>query len=119
MADNCTVFKTWTTNSRVIRATAPNVTGPYTMADVVHAPFAHNPTVRRLPDGSVVLWMIGGWPTTPQRCGSQAEGGGAWGGAFGAAPPPLRPASKWQGPSCSAGAAIDPADRIRVGSDYR
>ena len=69
MEGGCDVYSSWKNNSRVIRATSVTVTGPYTFAAEVRIPFAHNPTVRRMPDGSIVLWMIGGWKTVPRICG--------------------------------------------------
>jgi len=70
MTQHCDVYTYWKTNSRIIRAVSVNVTGPYKFVAEVRPPFAHNPTVRRMPDGSIVVWMIGGWPTVQHNCSS-------------------------------------------------
>ena len=36
--------------------------------------FAHNPQIRQLPDGSFVMFMIGGWPETPCQCKYPLDG---------------------------------------------
>ena len=70
MTRNCTL-NDYGSNSRIIRATSTSgPMGPYTFASVVVAPFAHNPTVRALPDGSFALFMIGGTPSTERDCTS-------------------------------------------------
>lgn len=70
MTHNCTL-NDYGSNSRIIRATSTaGPAGPYAFADVVVAPFAHNPTVRELPDGSFVLFMIGGTPADERNCSS-------------------------------------------------
>ena len=63
----------WTTNSVVARSTAPALAGPYAFREVVVGPFAHNPTIRRAPDGTYVLFYIGGWPTKANTCRKQHE----------------------------------------------
>lgn len=67
MTLNCSLNQ-YGSNSAIIRAVADAPEGPYTYAETVVAPFAHNPTVRQLPDGSFVLFMIGGQPSTQQDC---------------------------------------------------
>ena len=42
-----------------LRAEAASLGGPFEAKETVLGPFAHNPTVRQLPDGSVLLFMIG------------------------------------------------------------
>jgi hypothetical protein len=69
MTLNCTLNQ-YGSNSAIIRAESTTPEGPYTYAETVIAPFAHNPTVRQLPDGSFVLFMIGGQPSTQQDCRS-------------------------------------------------
>ena len=73
MTWNCTL-NAYGSNSRIIRATSTAFAGPYAFADVVVAPFAHNPTVRQLPDGSFALFMIGGTPSVERNC---SGGGGS------------------------------------------
>ena len=73
MTHNCTL-NDYGSNSRIIRATSTTgPAGPYAFAEVVVAPFAHNPTVRALPDGSFVLFMIGGTPATERNCSSSSS----------------------------------------------
>jgi hypothetical protein len=68
MTHNCSLGDVGS-NSRIIRATsAAGPAGPYAFAEVVVAPYAHNPTVRVLPDGSFALFMIGGTPATERNC---------------------------------------------------
>eukprot|EP01059_Diplonema_ambulator_P033486 TRINITY_DN7026_c0_g1_i1.p1 TRINITY_DN7026_c0_g1~~TRINITY_DN7026_c0_g1_i1.p1 ORF type:complete len:421 (+),score=83.33 TRINITY_DN7026_c0_g1_i1:129-1265(+) len=56
-------------NSAIVRATSVNVNGPYTFQEYVVLPFAHNPTIRKLPDGSgYVIYFIGGNKATPKNC---------------------------------------------------
>ena len=56
----------WGTNSMIIRASSQNASGPYTFKDVVVQPFAHNPTIRRLPnDEGFVIFFIGGTVSNP------------------------------------------------------
>ena len=62
-------LESWGSNSYIVRAEADNITGPFTAMASVLGPFAHNPTVRHLPDGSVLLYMIGdGTGRTPRDC---------------------------------------------------
>jgi hypothetical protein len=52
---------TWHNNSRVIHATSPTATGPYTFVDETISVYSHNPTVARTRDGrGVILMHIGG-----------------------------------------------------------
>jgi hypothetical protein len=55
---NCGVAD-WVPNSRIIRAVSAFEAGPYTFAEEVLPPFAHNPQVQKLRDGTYTLWMIG------------------------------------------------------------
>ena len=50
----------WGSNSEIIRAVSTNgPEGPFQYAETVVSAFAHNPTVRKTPDGTIVLYMIG------------------------------------------------------------
>jgi hypothetical protein len=52
-------LSTWATNSECVRASAASPLGPFQVDEVVVPAFCHNPSVRRLPDGSYVLFSIG------------------------------------------------------------
>ena len=70
MTKNCSLNQ-YGSNSAIIRATSPSPAGPFTYAETVVAPFAHNPTVRELPaGGGFLLFMIGGTgpPAAQQDC---------------------------------------------------
>ena len=54
-------------------------TGPFSFAQTIIAPFAHNPTVRQLPDGTFVLFMIGRQHSRA-RSGSSLFGLSLWSG---------------------------------------
>lgn len=74
MVNNCTL-NSYGSNSQIVHATSPSLDAPFTKQGVAIAPFAHNPTVRQLPDGSgFLLYMIGGTPSTPRNCGSNTSG---------------------------------------------
>jgi len=49
----------WVNASECVRATGPSPAGPFTDAAVVLGVFCHNPTLRRAPDGTYVLFHIG------------------------------------------------------------
>jgi hypothetical protein len=51
---------TWAQNSQVTHVTAPHVLGPYARAEVAVGVWSHNPLVRAMPDGTLVMWHIGG-----------------------------------------------------------
>eukprot|EP01061_Rhynchopus_euleeides_P021841 TRINITY_DN3564_c0_g1_i1.p1 TRINITY_DN3564_c0_g1~~TRINITY_DN3564_c0_g1_i1.p1 ORF type:complete len:397 (+),score=19.88 TRINITY_DN3564_c0_g1_i1:44-1234(+) len=56
-------------NSAIARASSKNVSGPYTFQEFVVLPFAHNPTIRKLPNGEgYIIYFIGGNTATPQIC---------------------------------------------------
>ena len=62
------------TNSQIIRATSTDPQGPYTFRDVVVEPFAHNPTIRELPnDTGFVIFFIGGTKSKPVDCRQHNE----------------------------------------------
>jgi hypothetical protein len=70
----------WGSNSAVVRATGSAAAGPFTFAEVVVPPFAHNPTIRELPNSSgYVLFFIGNGQGTPVRCNTSRHGGGSRG----------------------------------------
>ena len=49
----------WVNASECVRAEGPSATGPFVDVEVVLGVFCTNPTVRRSPDGTYVLWYIG------------------------------------------------------------
>jgi hypothetical protein len=64
----------WVNASECVRATGPSPSGPFIDAAVVLAVFCHNPTVRRAPDGTYVLFHIGQPdPGRARNCSSAAE----------------------------------------------
>lgn len=65
----------WVNASECVRAEGPAPTGPFTDAAVVLGVFCHNPTVRRAPDGTYVLFHIGQPDPSRARttCSSSAE----------------------------------------------
>eukprot|EP00759_Apiculatamorpha_spiralis_P026156 PhF_6_TR29280/c0_g1_i1/m.42898 len=70
----------WKTNSRIIHAvqdTSHGVpltpAGPFRFTDQVLPTFTHNPKVFRAPDGTYLIFYIGGWATSPQVCNSSHE----------------------------------------------
>ena len=90
------------------RSISESVGGPYTFQEEVLPNFAHNPTIRRV-DGGYVIWYIGGWNMTADKCG--AEGGGDADAVEAMrAPPP---------PPCPATSKIDPKTSLREGGDYK
>ncbi|MFB6119914.1 MAG: glycoside hydrolase family protein [Halobacteriaceae archaeon] len=72
-------FGCWTTNSHVIRGTAPTPKGPFEFRDIVVPPgsegawdrMSHNPSIVRAPDGTYLLYYYGcnfeGARPTPNR----------------------------------------------------
>jgi hypothetical protein len=61
-ANECGVNE-WVPNSFVSHATAPSPVGPWTVRGVALPSFAHNPQVALHPDGTWLLFFIGGWHT--------------------------------------------------------
>ena len=51
---------TWGSNSQITHVEASSLGGPYTRKEVAVPVWAHNPIVRQAPDGTLVLWHIGG-----------------------------------------------------------
>ena len=55
-------------NSEIARAESADPAGPFAFKQVVRAPFAHNPTIRRLPKGGgFVIFFIGGNVVPPDE----------------------------------------------------
>lgn len=64
----------WVNASECVRAVGPSPAGPFVDADIVLGVFCHNPTVRRAPDGTYVLWHIGQSDAgRAHNCSSSAE----------------------------------------------
>eukprot|EP00755_Sulcionema_specki_P009995 Sspe_Gene.45205::Locus_22340_Transcript_1_1_Confidence_1.000_Length_1562::g.45205::m.45205 len=69
-SNGCSV-NSWKTNSFIFHAHGPTATGPWTGSDVSVNIFAHNPQTLRLPDGTWLMYFIGGWHyplSTRQNC---------------------------------------------------
>ena len=80
----------WESNSEITIATAPTQHGPFTPRAVLLAPFAHNPTLHRLLNGSLIVAHIGqGRAERPLITNCS---GGVTPPASGAPPPPPPPA---------------------------
>lgn len=61
----------WVNASECVRATGASAAGPFADAAVVSGVFCHNPTIRRVPDGTFVLFHIGqDDPGRVPACGS-------------------------------------------------
>ena len=87
MANHCPLGS-WTSNSIVARSvsTSGKPEGPYSFAEELLPPFAHNPTVRKAEDGTYVIFFIGNtpplffprrfWPRPFQQEGPQRANGG-------------------------------------------
>lgn len=66
---NCSVIQGWLRNSFIARSVSTaGVGGPYTFERKILPEFAHNPEIRQLADGSFLMFLIGGWRTTPCNC---------------------------------------------------
>eukprot|EP01064_Diplonema_japonicum_P023344 TRINITY_DN33777_c0_g1_i1.p1 TRINITY_DN33777_c0_g1~~TRINITY_DN33777_c0_g1_i1.p1 ORF type:complete len:395 (+),score=22.96 TRINITY_DN33777_c0_g1_i1:40-1224(+) len=59
-SEGCSV-DSWKTNSFIFHATGPSPTGPWTGSDVSIPIFAHNPQALLHPDGTWIIYFIGGW----------------------------------------------------------
>jgi hypothetical protein len=59
MAQQCSL-KHWTTNSQVVAAVADAPEGPFVRQNIALPPWAHNPETVRAPDGTWVLYTLGG-----------------------------------------------------------
>lgn len=74
------------TNSAIVRAESYSAAGPFHLKETVRHPFAHNPTIRRLPNNTgFVIFFIGGNPAKQLDCRSNVTTGAA----DAAAPPTL------------------------------
>lgn len=93
MARNCGLGS-WESNSEIVLARSATPDGPYEPAQTLLAPFAHNPTLHALPNGSLVIAHIGsGVPEHPliTTCTNGTTPGAPPGAAApGAAAPPAR-----------------------------
>ena len=64
----------WVNASTCVRAVGPTPIGPFVSEEIVLGPFCHNPTLRRAPDGTYVLFHIGQPdPTRIANCSSPSE----------------------------------------------
>lgn len=104
MANHCPLG-TWTSNSIVARSvsTSGSPEGPYAFVEELLPPFAHNPSVRKAPDGTYVIYFIGGWKTNASSCKGE------------------EPSTSIQlsDSNCTAGATFDAPTSIRIGGDYK
>ena len=63
MTQNCTLNE-WGSNSAIIHAVASTALGPFKKVDTPFLPWAHNPTVRALPNNAgFVIYLVGGQAT--------------------------------------------------------
>lgn len=53
-------LSTWSKNSQITHVTSPTLGGPYKRQEVAVPTWSHNPIVREMPDGTFVLYHIGG-----------------------------------------------------------
>eukprot|EP01084_Bolivina_argentea_P142153 249732_1 len=67
MVNNCTVASFYGA-SEIIRAESSNHLGPYTMKQVIFAPFGHNPQITQAVDGTYLLYYIGLPHKKPKNC---------------------------------------------------
>ena len=64
----------WVNASECVRAVGPSAAGPFVDAAIVLGVFCHNPTVRRAPDGTYLLWHIGkDDPSRAHNCTTSAQ----------------------------------------------
>jgi hypothetical protein len=56
---NHATLSEWTTKSSIMRATSTKPEGPYTLAELIVHPWAHNAYIVRDNDGTYALWQIG------------------------------------------------------------
>jgi glycine/D-amino acid oxidase-like deaminating enzyme len=62
------------TNSAIVRAEAADPSGPFVWQEVVRRPFAHNPTIRQLPNGAgYVIFFIGGNNVSSVDCHNETR----------------------------------------------
>jgi len=76
MVNHCGL-ESWGTNSAIVRAEAASPAGPFVHREVVLAPEAHNPTVRRIPRGKgfVIFFTGAGGSQNIPACGSASGPG--------------------------------------------
>jgi len=63
-AEHCSVDN-WVKNSFVVHAVGSGPTGPWTSTDVALPVWAHGSQAVRHPDGTWLLWFVGGWHYPP------------------------------------------------------
>mmetsp|Transcript_14870 Transcript_14870/g.22875 ORF Transcript_14870/g.22875 Transcript_14870/m.22875 type:complete len:445 (+) Transcript_14870:143-1477(+) len=66
MINNCGIDY-WIPNSRVVHAVADTYEGPFTVADVVVEPYAHEPNAVRGPNGEWIIYMSMRHPLDPDE----------------------------------------------------
>ena len=66
MVNNCGIDY-WIPNSRVVHAVAKTYEGPFSVADVVVEPFAHEPNAVRGPNGEWIIYMSMRHPLDPDE----------------------------------------------------
>eukprot|EP01064_Diplonema_japonicum_P036158 TRINITY_DN8044_c2_g1_i1.p1 TRINITY_DN8044_c2_g1~~TRINITY_DN8044_c2_g1_i1.p1 ORF type:complete len:481 (+),score=32.44 TRINITY_DN8044_c2_g1_i1:390-1832(+) len=78
MLNNCGL-DTWAQNSRVIHSTSSDPLGPYEPQDVIFTDFSHEPDVKQLPNGSLVMYLTqrvpNKWPVCECSNGSTPKDG--------------------------------------------
>jgi len=67
MANNCTL-ETWSSASETTHAVSDVPEGPYTFQSTAFNTFHHNPQLRLMADGTVLMFMIGGESPPPEDC---------------------------------------------------
>ena len=118
MANGCGL-STWTSNSIVARSksTTGRVEGPYEFDREVLPHFAHNPTIRRAPDGTYVVYFIGSWSTEAQKCVYDIDGDTV--DRPSSAVPTDGAEYEFGGEdTCVANTTYDGPHKVRVGKDY-
>lgn len=81
MLNGCDLMS-WKNNSVIVRAVSASPGGPYSYAETVLPAFSHNPKAIRAPDGTYLVYGIGGgmWRPNPANCaGGHAFERGSWG----------------------------------------
>eukprot|EP00750_Incisomonas_marina_P027046 INCI6097.2.p1 GENE.INCI6097.2~~INCI6097.2.p1 ORF type:complete len:463 (+),score=53.84 INCI6097.2:337-1725(+) len=107
MANGCPLGS-WKTNSIVglSHSTTGNVEGPYEFAETILPHFAHNPTIRRAPNGTYVVFFIGSWETEAKECALPTNDVA------------VRVESGGSDDACVANTTFDDPSKVREGQDY-
>lgn len=108
MANSCPLGS-WKTNSIVglSHSTTGNVEGPYEFAETILPHFAHNPTIRRAPNGTYVVFFIGSWQTEAKECALPTNNDVAVHVGF-----------EGSDDACVANTTFDDPSQVREGQDY-